>query len=117
VKPEIWILIYAAILATSALSVSTWFDAAFARGCLLVALIAFPGLCGYADFSLAEQSSPVTESPAPPPVTESAATTPTTTTTRAPLCPVRATSGHFSAGHLTKRWRPMTVKRAIAATA
>jgi hypothetical protein len=28
-----------------------------------------------------------------------------------------ATSGHFSAGHLTKRWRPMTVKRAIAATA
>jgi hypothetical protein len=28
-----------------------------------------------------------------------------------------ATSGHFSAGHLTRRWHPMTVKRAIAATA
>ena len=25
--------------------------------------------------------------------------------------------GHFSAGHLTRRWHPMTVKRAIAATA
>jgi len=35
----------------------------------------------------------------------------------APPCPLRATSGHFSPGHLTKRWRPMTVKRAIAATA
>ena len=28
-----------------------------------------------------------------------------------------ATSGHFSAGHLTRRWHPMTVERAIAATA
>jgi hypothetical protein len=27
------------------------------------------------------------------------------------------TSGHFSSGHLTRRWHPMTVKRAIAATA
>jgi hypothetical protein len=31
--------------------------------------------------------------------------------------PKSATSGHSSAGHLTKRWHPMTVKRAIAATA
>jgi len=35
----------------------------------------------------------------------------------APACPFGATSGHFSAGHLTRRWHPMTVKRAIAATA
>jgi hypothetical protein len=31
--------------------------------------------------------------------------------------PKSATSGHFSAGHLTRRWNPMTVKRTIAATA
>jgi hypothetical protein len=31
--------------------------------------------------------------------------------------PKSATSGHSSAGHLTRRWHPMTVKRAIAATA
>jgi len=34
-----------------------------------------------------------------------------------PALRVCATSGHFSAGHLTRRWHPMTVKRAIAATA
>src|SRR5450756_1561170 len=36
------------------------------------------------------------------------------TASAGPFC---ATSGHFSAGHLTRRWHPMTVKRAIAATA
>jgi hypothetical protein len=34
-----------------------------------------------------------------------------------PITEEAATSGHFSAGHLTKRCRPMTVKRAITGTA
>src|ERR1700730_12982184 len=32
-------------------------------------------------------------------------------------CLKRATSGRFSAGHLTRRWHPMAVKRAIGGTA